>query len=82
MQRVIKGLPSNKAFWKAGREVTSNELALPLDWILRTGDVPAAWRGGPLARLYKSKGPTESVSIRVLLIGDHTVTVCTGVLAP
>ena len=92
VQRVVRSLPNNKAFgtdmilaelWKAGCEVTCNELTLLLDWILRTGDVPAAWRGGRLARLFKGKGPTESTdSYRGLLIGDHTAKVCTGVLAP
>ena len=92
VQRVVRSLPNNKAFgtdmilaelWKAGCEVTCNELTLLLDWILRTGDVPAAWRGGRLARPYKGKGPTESTdSYRGLLIGDHTAKVCTGVLAP
>ena len=79
VQRVIASLPNNKA----GHEVTSKELTLLLDWILRTCDVPATWRGGRLARPYKSKGPTESTdSYRGLLIGDHTTKVCTGVLAP
>ena len=83
VQRVVTSLPNNKAqgkdmipaeLWKAGCEVTSNELTLILDWILRTGDVPAAWRGGRLARLCKGKGPTESTdSYRGLLKGDHTV---------
>ena len=54
VQRVIAGLPNNKALgmdqipaelWKAGREVTRNEVVLLLDWILRAGDVPAALRG-------------------------------------
>ena len=92
VQRVITGLPNNKALgmdqildelWQAGHEVTTNELALLLDWILRTGDVPAAWRGGRFARLYEGKGPTESTdSYRGLPIGDHTAKESTGVLAP
>ena len=49
VQRVITSLPNNKALgmdqipaelWKAGHEVTSNELALLLDWMLRTGGRP------------------------------------------
>ena len=65
-KRVITSLPNNKALgkdmipaelWKAGCEVTCNELTLILDWILRTADVPSAWRGGRLARLYKGKRP-------------------------
>ena len=61
VQRVITGLPNNKALGmdqisaellKGGLEITSNEWALLFDWILRTGDVPAAWRGGRLARLF------------------------------
>ena len=55
VQRVITGIPNNKALgmdlipaelWKAGHEVTSNELAFLLDWILFSSDVPGAWRGG------------------------------------
>ena len=89
---MITSLPNNKApsvyqitaeLKKAGHEVTNNNLALLLEWILCTSDVPAAWRGGRLARLNKGKGPTESTdSCRGLLIGDHTAKVCTGVLAP
>ena len=52
MQRVITNSPHNVVLgmdqipaelWKAGHEVNNNELALLLDWILRTGDVPALW---------------------------------------
>ena len=87
VQRVITDLPNNKALgmdqipaelWKAG-----HELASLLDWTLRTGNVPAAWRGGRSARLNEGKGPTESTdSHRGLLIGDHTDKVYTGVLSP
>ena len=55
VQRVVTSLPNNKALgkdmipaelWKAGCEVTCNKWTLILDSILRTGDVPAAGRGG------------------------------------
>ena len=71
VQRVVTSLPNNKALgkamipsklWKAGCEVTCNELTLILDWIPHTGDVPAAWRGGRLARLYKGKGPRSQLT--------------------
>ena len=51
--------------WKAGHEVTNNELALLLDWILRTGDVPTAWRKARLAHFIKSKVTRNQLNLVV-----------------
>ena len=62
--------------WKAGHEVTNNELALLLDWILRTGDVPAARRKARSAHFIKSKITRNQLNLVVACSLETTPPKC------
>ena len=75
------GLPIE--VWKAAGDLAADYIAEIIEDVIQTNDVPVAWRGGRLAKLFKGKGDTAECDMyRGLLVGDHTSKIFTGVLYP
>ena len=87
--QVLKRIKDNKAagpdglpaeVWKAAGDLGVDYLTEIITDIIRSNDLPVAWRGGRLAKLFKGKGDMADCDMyRGLLVGDHSSKVFTGV---
>ncbi|CAK0801015.1 unnamed protein product [Prorocentrum cordatum] len=92
VSQLLQTIKDNKAVgpdglpievWKAAGDLAADYIAEIIEDVIQTNDVPVAWRGGRLGKLFKGKGDTAECDMyRGLLVGDHTSKIFTGVLYP